>query len=87
MKNVSFEVIDKNGNKSICTVIATYQDDNTSKKFIIYTDGTFSENKELNLFYSLYEEVNNQIKLIDINNNEDKKIALELLKEVLTTIK
>lgn len=87
MKRMQFELIDKSGNKIICEVIATYHDDDTNKDFIVYTDGKTNENKKLNLYYSLYEKIDNNIKLIDITNNEDKKIGLQLIQELIKDIK
>lgn len=87
MKSLQFEAINKEGKKIICEVIATYHDDNSNKDFIVYTDKSFDDNKKLNLYYSLYEKHNNSIKLIDITNVEDKKIGLEIIKELVNDIK
>lgn len=87
MESMQFEVTNSDGKKIICEVIATYHDDNSNKDFIVYTDKTFNKNKKLNLYYSLYEEHNNGIKLIDITSSEDKKIGLEIIKEIINDIK
>ena len=83
MKSMKFEITNNNGKKIICEVIATYHDDETNKDFIVYTDGSYNVNNKLNLFYSLYKEKDNAIELIDIISIEDKKIGLELIKELL----
>lgn len=82
-----FEVTNKDGNKTICEAIATYHDDDTNKDFIVYTDKTLDENNKLKVYYSLYQRVGNNIKLIDITDPEDKKIGLELIKEIISDIK
>ncbi len=87
MKSMQFEMKDKLGNIIICDVIATYHDDDTNKNFIVYTDRTFDENKKLKVYYSLYEQLNNSIKLIDIKDPEDKKIGLQLIKEIIKDLK
>ena len=86
MKGMQFETIDKNGIKTTCDVIATYHDDNTSKDFIVYTDKTFSDDGKLNIYYSLYQIVDNNIKLINITDSNDKIIGLELIKELVNSI-
>lgn len=86
MKSMQFEIIDKKGNKIICEVIATYHDDDTNKDFIVYTDKTLDENKKLKVYYSLYKKIDNSIKLIDITSNDDKKIGLQLVKEIIDSI-
>ncbi len=87
MNSMQFEVTKNDGKKVICEVIATYHDDDTNKDFIVYTDKTFDENKKLKIYYSLYEKVHNAIKLIDITDINDKKIGLELIKEIINEIK
>ena len=57
------------------------------KDFIVYTDKTFNENNKLKVYYSLYSMVENKIKLIDITDIEDKKIGLELIKEIIKNMK
>lgn len=69
-------------------VIATYYDEEyTKKNYIIYTDKNLIDNK-LQVYYSLYEKVSDkEIKLVDIKNPLEKKVALSFLKEVLKTSK
>ena len=87
MESMQFEITSNEGKKVVCEVIATYHDDNSNKDFIVYTDKSFDDNKKLNLYYSLYKKQNNSIKLIDITNAEDKKIGLEIIKELVNDIK
>lgn len=69
-------------------VIATYYDEEyTKKNYIIYTDKNLIDNK-LQVYYSLYEKVSDkEIKLVDIKTPLEKKVALSFLKEVLKTSK
>ena len=69
-----------------CEVIATYFDENTSKNYIIYTDNTKNEKQELNVYYGLYEIVDNKFIVKEITSLEDKKIILEILDEIKNTI-
>ncbi len=52
----------KNGNKIIYEVFATYHDGNLN-----------NDNNKLNAYYSLYKKINNNIKLIEITDINDKK--------------
>lgn len=83
MNDLTFESQNKNGDKVIYHTIATYNDPETNKNFIFYTDNTYNDSKKLNIYYSLYIIVDNKMKLIEINDKEDKKTALNLLKELL----
>ena len=69
-------------------VIATYYDEEyTKKNQIIYTDKNLIDNK-LQIYYSLYEKVSDkEIKLVDIKTPLEKKVALSFLKEVIKTSK
>ena len=69
-------------------VIATYYDEEyTKKNYIIYTDKNLKDNK-LQLYYALYEkESDKEIKLVDIKTPLEKRIALSFLKEVMKTSK
>ena len=87
MNELKFETQDKNGNRLICDVIATYHDDNTNKDFIVYTNKTLDENNKLKLYYSLYKKEGNNIRLIDITDINDKKVGLELIKELINDIR
>ena len=86
MEHTSFKVINNNI-ETICEVIATYHDDDTNKDFIVYTDGTLTNDNKLKLYYSLYESVNNGIKLINVESSEDKKIGLQLIQEIIKDLK
>lgn len=87
MDSMQFETEDKNGNKIIYEVFATYHDDDSNKDFIIYTDKSFDENNKLNVYYSLYKKIDNNIKLIEIVDINDKKIGLQLIKELANDYK
>lgn len=82
MEDLSFN-IENDGVIITCNVIATYHDDNTNKDYMVYTDNSFDKNNKLNVYYSLYETKDNSIKLINTTDAEDKKIGLELIKELV----
>ena len=69
-------------------VIATYYDEEyTKKNYIIYTDKNLIDNK-LQVYYSLYEKASDkEVKLVDIKTPLEKKVALSFLKEVMKTSK
>ena len=69
-------------------VIATYYDEEyTKKNYIIYTDKKLQDNK-LQVYYGMYEQKDKDaIKLLDIKTPLEKKVALSFLKEVMKTSK
>lgn len=82
MSELEFKIL-KDNKEIVCHTIATYYDDNMDKDFIIYTDNTYDKSNNLNIYYSLYKMIDNSIKLIEIKNNKERKVALELVKEIL----
>ena len=86
MESTSFKVIN-NGIETIYEVIATYHDDETNKDFMVYTDMSLTSDKELKLYYSLYKNADNGINIINVESPEDKKIGLQLVREILKDLK
>ena len=64
-------------------VIATYHDDQENKNYILYTDKLLDKNNKLNIYSALYYEQDNNIKLIEITTNKDKKITYELISQII----
>jgi len=83
MEKFQFKVKKEDGKDIVYDVIATYHNDDSNKDFIIYTDRTFDENNNLKIFYSLYKEIDNDIKLIEITDIDDKRIGLQLIQELV----
>lgn len=71
-----------NGKKINYEVMLTYHHDDSNKNYVVYTDKTFNEEGKLNIYYSLYRVEKDKIKLLETNELEDKKIGLELIKEI-----
>ena len=78
-----FVVINDDGSIINCEALATYHHEENNKDYIVYTDGSLTEENNLRLYYSLYEEVNNNIKLIDITDIEDQEIGMQLVQALI----
>ena len=65
-------------------VIATYYDEEyTKKNYMIYTDNTLKDGK-LQVYYSIYEKrPNKKIKLLNMTTQEEEKVGLSFLKTIL----
>lgn len=74
---------DVNGKKVRCEVIATYEDSQSGKKYLVYTDGITKDLENVKFIYSLYELEGEGIRLLPIETLLDIKIGEELVKEVL----
>lgn len=77
---------DDDGREILLEVIATYHDDELNKDFIIYTDKIYDEKGKLKVYYALYEKQDDNIKLIKTETNEERKVGLMLIKEIMKDI-
>ena len=75
VEDINFNVIDNNGNVKNYTIIEKFTKNN--KNYLIYKE----ENKE-DLYAALYEIVNETIKLIPIENDEDYDVVDEYLENI-----
>lgn len=66
-------------------VLATYEDDNRNKKFIVYSDGSYVDGK-LNICYGQYELNNGKFEIFAIDNVEDEKMIQEEIKKLVIEI-
>lgn len=72
-----------NGERVEHHVIATRKDESTGKEYMVYTDNEKDEFDKLKVYYALYEINDNRMKVSKIVDDEDKRIALDLLKDTI----
>lgn len=87
MKRLTIKQKDNLGNEIFLEGIATYHDDESNKDFIVYTDKKFDNDGKLRIFFSLYKIVNGEIELVEVKTNEERKIGLEIIKEIIDDLK
>ena len=75
IEDINFNVIDNNGNVKNYIIIEKFNKNN--KNYLIYKE----ENKE-DLYAALYEIVNETIKIIPIENDEDYDVVDEYLENI-----
>ena len=74
-ENINFEYINIDGNIEHYTILDKFEKNN--KKFIIYEKEDESE-----IYAALYEIIDDKIKIIPIENNEDYDIVDEYLESL-----
>ena len=67
------------------SVLFTYEEENENK-YIYYTDNSFDDNGKLNVIVGLYEIVNNEYKVSDIEDDLTMKKAVKILGEVIKSL-
>ena len=61
MKKNSFSIIDEAGNEVVYDVLFTFENDETNKNYIVYTDNTKDEVGNIQVFASIYDPENSKV--------------------------
>ena len=71
-------------NKEIeCDVILAYEDPNTKKGYLVYTDGEVEENGEAKLYLANYNPNNpDDLELTDVETKEEIDMIVKMLEEM-----
>lgn len=80
-EELAFKII-VDGKEIICYVILTFDNNDTGKKYVVYTDGTKEEDGTLEILASAYKIVNNEVKLEDITTDAEWDMVDEMLAKV-----
>lgn len=80
-KELAFK-IEADGKEIICYIVLDFQNPETGKNYLVYTDGTKKEDGTLELLASLYNFNNGQMQLEDITEDSDWDLVDEMLQKV-----
>ncbi|MBQ3306749.1 MAG: DUF1292 domain-containing protein [Bacilli bacterium] len=84
MKKNSFSMIDENENEIIYDVLFTFENEETNKNYIVYTDNTKDEKGNIQVYASTYDPEDPHSKLEAIKSDKEWKVIetiLETLQE------
>ena len=84
MKKNSFSMIDENGKEVIYDVLFTFENDETHKNYIVYTDNHKDSEGNIEVYASTYDPGDEEAKLEAIETEQEWKIIetiLETLQE------
>ena len=88
MKKNSFSMIDENGNEVVYDVLFTFDNDETGKSYIAYTDNTRDDSGNVQVYASTYDPDDPEGKLEAIETDKEWKVIetiLETLQEEIKT--
>jgi len=77
---MNFEIINNNDMKTKCELLYTLEDKKNKYNYIIYTTGELDENEKKVVYASRYVLINNEFKLIDIENDSEWEFIDNFLK-------
>ena len=87
MKKNTFSMIDENGNEIIYDVLFTFENDETKKSYIVYTDNTKDEKGNTQVYASIYDPEDPQSKLEAITTDQEWKVIETILETLQEEIK
>jgi len=83
-KKNTIKVYDENGNEVICDILFTFDNEETKKSYVVYTDNTKDKNGKIQVYASIYDPNDSTKKLEEIKSEKEWKVIntiLETLQE------
>ena len=86
-ENGKIEIVGENGEKVICDILFTFDNEETNKSYMVYTDNTKDENGKVRVYASIYDPTDPKSKLEEIKTEKEWKVIdtiLETLQQEVT---
>lgn len=81
--NEKITLIDKDNKEIECDVVLAYEDKDTKKGYLVYTDGTLDENGEKNMYASYYNPLDpDDVELKEIETQEEVDMLMSMLEKM-----
>ena len=81
------KVYDEQGNELVCDILFTFDNEETKKSYIVYTDNSKDKNGKIQVYASTYDPADSSMKLGEIKTEKEWKVIdtiLETLQEEIT---
>lgn len=83
----TIKVTNDKGESVVCDILFTFDNEETGKSYIVYTDNSKDENNKVRVFASIYNPNDPKTKLEDIKTEKEWKVIdtiLQTLQEEIT---
>ena len=83
----TIKIYDEQGNEVICDILFTFDNEETKKSYIVYTDNSKDKNGKIQVYASIYDPSDKDMKLEEIKTEKEWKVIdtiLETLQEEMT---
>lgn len=74
-----FTYIDKDGNKTECKILYTFESKETNKNYIVYTDETLDKDGRFNTYASIFDPEKDLSDLLPIETEKEWKMIEGIL--------
>lgn len=80
--NTSFTIIGSNGDKVKCEILFTYEDEQTNKHYIAYTDNSVDDEGNIKVFASLIDPDERNPILHELENDSEWELIESILESL-----
>ena len=87
MNKNSFTIIDPDGVEKTYDVLFTFDNEETKKSYIIYTDNTLDKNGNVEVYASIYDPKDPHSKLEEIKTEKEWKVIETILSSIEEEVK
>ena len=87
MEKNSFTIIDDDGVEKSFDVLFTFDNNETKKSYIVYTDNTLDKEGKVQLYASIYDPKNPHSDLKEIKTDKEWKIIETILEKIEEEVK
>lgn len=84
--NMSFSVLNENGEKTECDILFSFDNEETGKSYVVYTDNSFDNEGKIQVFASTYDPSSEEQVLLPIESEKEWKIIEIILEEIMNEI-
>ena len=85
--NESFYIINDNGEKIRCDILFTFESEETGKNYIVYTDNSFDEEGNIQVFASVYNPELEDQRLQPVETEEEWRTIDKILNSLQETVR
>ncbi len=84
----TFTVINEEGKEVVCSVLFTFDSDETKKSYIVYTDNTKDKQGNIQVYASIYDkEQEDNMELLPIETDKEWKVIETILESLQEEIR
>lgn len=75
----TIRVYDEEGNEVVCDILFTFDNDETKKSYVAYTDNTKDSDGKVRVYASIYDKNDPEMKLEEIKSDKEWKVIDTIL--------
>lgn len=82
-KENTFKIIDKDGKEIEFEILFTFESDETSKNYMVYTDNTLDEEGNTKVYASVFNPNSESLELLPVETEREWKVIETILSSIM----